>query len=192
MHRAQIQKNCQATSYCHEKSRTRPTVGHDQNSGVARFLIYEMNVFCAGTGRKSLSGFFHTCALWIGALLSLSVALAIAGFASTPTQRLPRSTRASVADSTSPGWIIIPSPNQPGATNSLSAITCDLVIDCWAIGTYAPPSASSEGLFEHWPGNSFVIGPSPKTQNFDTYVNVACSPARDCWAVGNSFGIGTD
>jgi len=90
-------------------------------------------------------------------------------------------------------WSIVNSPNPPPTRtpNFLAAVTCVSASDCWAVGYYYTGSdfnsiTAVQTLIERWDGTAWSIVTSPNTSatqnNF--LVDVTCSSASSCWAVG--------
>ncbi len=85
---------------------------------------------------------------------------------------------------TSDGWAVVDSPNSsPQDDNLLSGVTCVSSDDCWAVGSYHPPSHNpGGGLIMHWNGSAWSVVQSPSAGLTD----VTCISHSDCWAVGGS------
>lgn len=93
-------------------------------------------------------------------------------------------------------WSFV-SAAEPEGTSSLAGVTCVSGSSCWAVG-WGP--WANHTLVEHWDGNSWSIVASPngvidgKPAEWDALVDVVCTGASNCWAVGyygNSVDHGT-
>jgi hypothetical protein len=74
-----------------------------------------------------------------------------------------------------PPFVIVPSPNPPGAVDGLSSVSCTSISNCFAVGG---------ALIERWNGTSWVIVPSPPSGGL---FSVSCTSISNCFAVGSSF-----
>lgn len=87
-------------------------------------------------------------------------------------------------------WIIAITPNfndiGSAPHNSLSTITCNSAMDCWAVGQYTTPTNVAQTSIEYWDGNSWTLVSSPNTSTSldNSVVSVACASKSQCWAVG--------
>jgi hypothetical protein len=88
-------------------------------------------------------------------------------------------------------WSIVPSVNQPAASNSLFGVSCVSASACTGVGNYAKtPAGTAKTLIESWNGTKWSIVPSPNKPATNNVLNaVSCLPATGCDAVG-SFGFG--
>jgi hypothetical protein len=99
-------------------------------------------------------------------------------------------------------WIAVGAPS-PGGTkmndfSELSAVRCTSATNCWAVGEYASAHAAlAEAL--HWNGKkwgqtSVPAPPGTGAGDFTSLIDVACTSATSCWAVGddgnNALGSG--
>ncbi len=86
-------------------------------------------------------------------------------------------------------WTIAPSLNSsPSQNNYLAAVTCESGSNCWAVGHYRTTGIpADQTLIERWDGNTWTILPSPNVSSATTdniLLDLTCSSATDCWAVG--------
>ncbi len=86
-----------------------------------------------------------------------------------------------------------PAVPSPGRSSTLQAVTCVSARDCWAVGDYETTAAElNEAL--HWNGVRWAKVATPDHGTgpgaHSTLAAVACSSARNCWAVG-SYRSGT-
>src|SRR5712692_5942883 len=91
------------------------------------------------------------------------------------------------------GWSIVPSPNVPLRTNSLSGVAAVSANDVWAVGTDGGQKHNIFTLIEHWNGTQWSIVPSPNPghgTNRNQLEAVSAVSANDVWAVG--FGGTSD
>jgi len=90
-------------------------------------------------------------------------------------------------------WAIVKSPNPPGPpADVLDGIACTAASDCVAVGTggMLTPLGSTDGartLVERWNGLAWAIVPSPSPSANSGLIQVTCSSAPYCVAVGG-FG----
>src|SRR5262249_23810821 len=86
-------------------------------------------------------------------------------------------------------WSIVPSPNAIG-WNGLSGVTCTSASDCWAVGSHGHGDLG-QTFIEHWNGTAWSIVNSPNTSatHDNQLLDVTCTSASDCWAVGE-YSIG--
>jgi hypothetical protein len=81
-------------------------------------------------------------------------------------------------------WAIVQSPNVPGATNILNAVTALSANDVWTVGGTVYQGYT---VVEHWDGTSWTIIPSPNVANMLNNLNgVAAVSPTDIWAVGQT------
>ena len=86
-------------------------------------------------------------------------------------------------------WSIISSPNIPGTSNRLNAVTVLSSTDVWAAGYSG--IISTQTLIEHWDGTSWSIISSPDVGTQLNYLNgVAGDANSDIYAVGESENQG--
>ena len=82
---------------------------------------------------------------------------------------------------------VVPSPNAPVGTNTLSGVRASSTTDAWAVGYSCcrPNNFGQATLTEHWDGQAWSIVASPDTRLNDDVLNavVDLSPAN-AWAVG--------
>ena len=86
-----------------------------------------------------------------------------------------------------------PAVPSPGLSSSLQDVACTSVRNCWAVGSYQTGAAQlNEAL--HWDGTSWseIATPDHGTGpgHHSSLTAVACTSARNCWAVG-SYARGT-
>jgi hypothetical protein len=97
-------------------------------------------------------------------------------------------------------WTVVPVPElggtANGAFNSLLAVRCPSVANCWAVGS-ANKSLGSAGLNQalHWDGRKWSLVPTPDPGGTSSGAlselnGVGCGSAHDCWAVGD-YAAGT-
>jgi hypothetical protein len=89
-------------------------------------------------------------------------------------------------------WSIVPSPNTPGLSNVLTAITVVSANDIWAVG-YSTDNSTFNNftLTLHWNGTTWSIVPSPILDH-DILFAVDAIASNDVWAVGRSRPGGYD
>lgn len=83
-------------------------------------------------------------------------------------------------------WSIVDSPNTlPTQSNSVVSVDCASPRDCWAVGSYAAPTAN-QTLTLHWDGEGWAVVPSPNSspEQANALNGVTCVSPHDCWAVG--------
>jgi len=86
-----------------------------------------------------------------------------------------------------PHWQIESAPNRAGATNAaLIAVDCVNAGDCTAVGGAGDASGPRVSLIEHWDGTSWSVvpSPSPPGADFVELLDVSCSTATTCNALG--------
>ncbi|MBV9364863.1 MAG: hypothetical protein JO286_20590 [Solirubrobacterales bacterium] len=90
-----------------------------------------------------------------------------------------------------PSWSITPTPNPPGATGDLRAVSCTAANACTAVGTSASFPHPVQALAERWNGASWTIQPTnPAFSSSNTLFNgVSCTSASSCLAVGEVSGF---
>jgi hypothetical protein len=98
---------------------------------------------------------------------------------------------AEVWDGTS--WTTQPTPNTPGANDSLDSVSCTSPSACTAVGDSAGFFGPQTALAERWDGTSWTVQstPNPADSSFVYLRGVSCSTASACSAVGfytNSAG----
>ena len=152
----------------------------------------------ARTSAISAAGLFFmpgSASGWQGAWAGAGQAPASAP-ASAPAAALASAPAAALASAAAAAATLAadrPTVPSPGRSSSLQAVTCVSARDCWAVGSYETPRAElNEAL--HWNGSrwSRIATPDHGTGPgaHSTLAAVACSSARNCWAVG-SYRSGT-
>ena len=118
----------------------------------------------------------------VGAVLA-GLALAPGAGAATVVGRPP--------GSPGPSWSITPTPNPPGATGVLRAVSCTTTNACTAVGTSASFGHPLQALAERWNGARWTIQPTnPAFSSTNTLFNgVSCTSASSCLAVGQVSGF---
>ena len=87
-------------------------------------------------------------------------------------------------------WKIARSPNVPGETNELTAISCTGTAECVAVGGSA--GNQLQPLIESWDGSGWSIVPSPSPSPTGNNLNgVSCPDQTHCMAVG-AVEVGAD
>jgi len=86
---------------------------------------------------------------------------------------------------------ITPTPNPPGATGSLRAVSCTAGNACTAVGTATAIGHPVQALAERWNGVTWTIQPTnPAFSSANTLFNgVSCTSASSCLAVGQVSGF---
>jgi uncharacterized membrane protein len=82
-------------------------------------------------------------------------------------------------------WNIVSSPNVPGFSNVLQAISVVSANDIWAVGYSKDTNFNTFTLTLHWNGTAWSIVPSPSV-NDDILFGVDAIASNDVWAVGRS------
>ena len=82
-------------------------------------------------------------------------------------------------------WNIVSSPNVPGFSNVLQAISVVSANDIWAVGYSQDTNFNNFTLTLHWNGATWSIVPSPSV-NDDILFGVDAIASNDVWAVGRS------
>lgn len=81
-----------------------------------------------------------------------------------------------------------PAVPSPGLSSSLQGVACTSARNCWAVGSYVTAAAQKNEAL-HWDGArwSKIATPSHGTGPGDhsSLTAVACTSARNCWAVGS-------
>ena len=81
-----------------------------------------------------------------------------------------------------------PAVPSPGLSSSLQGVTCISARNCWAVGSYVTAAAQQNEIL-HWDGArwSGIATPSHGSGPGDhsSLSAVACTSARNCWAVGS-------
>jgi len=99
-------------------------------------------------------------------------------------------------------WFSVKVPNQAGsakgANNELFAVRCTSPKNCWAVGDSQKPGSNVAQLDQvlHYGGKSWsvVSAPAPggtADGDINSLVDVACTSATNCWAVGDYGIVGT-
>lgn len=72
------------------------------------------------------------------------------------------------------------------SSGMLSAVSCPAVRSCYAVGNYTPKGTSEVPLIEHWNGAKWSkqAAPAPRGASFAILLDVSCSSAKFCVAVG--------
>src|SRR5579885_1110554 len=100
----------------------------------------------------------------------------------------PGVTRTLVAQGDGRHWRVVPSPNAPGLSNSLSAVAAVSPTDVWAAGTTRTSNGESRALVEQWDGRRWHIVPVPLPAGIASALSgLAATSPRDVWAVGTVF-----
>jgi hypothetical protein len=92
--------------------------------------------------------------------------------------------------------VAVPEPAGTGTDdeNELSAVRCTSASDCWAVGDYRKRNAADLNQILHWTGKKWfaVTAPTPAGTlpgDRNVLIDVACTSAAACWAVGD-YGTG--
>ncbi len=98
-------------------------------------------------------------------------------------------------------WFTVKVPNQAGtakgAINQLFAVRCTSVKDCWAVGDSQQPGSSGQlDQALHFNGKQWKVVDMPApggtaAGNTNDLVDVACTSAKSCWAVGEYGMVAT-
>ena len=84
----------------------------------------------------------------------------------------------------SPSWSIMSSPDYPGSSSALSAVSCVSATNCFAVGSHSEAPVTKV-LIEHWNGNEWLIVAAPsKPSAYNVLSGVSCASANRCIAVG--------
>ncbi len=100
-----------------------------------------------------------------------------------------------VERSSGPHWQIDSAPNLAGATNAaLIAVDCVNRHDCTAVGGAGDAAGPRVSLIEHWDGTSWSVvpSPSPAGAEFVELLDVSCSTASSCNAIGDAVRNGAE
>jgi len=118
------------------------------------------------------------------------VVAVLAGLALAPTAGAATGVRRPPG-SPGPTWSITPTPNPPGATGDLRAVSCTAANACTAVGTSASFPHPVQALAERWNGTKWTIQPTnPAFSSSNTLFNgVSCTSATSCLAVGEVSGF---
>jgi plastocyanin len=82
-------------------------------------------------------------------------------------------------------WSIVPSPNVPPGSTSLTAVSMLSATSGWAVGGYSTASEVHRTLAMRWNGTSWSIVSSPNPSSEDNDLKaVAVVATNDVWAVG--------
>jgi hypothetical protein len=85
-------------------------------------------------------------------------------------------------------WTISTSPNQPGITNTLAAVSCTSSTSCTAVGGSVNGASIAQTLIVRWNGSAWTISASPNPGAIDNELNgVMCTSTAGCTAVGDYF-----
>lgn len=94
-------------------------------------------------------------------------------------------------------WLQVKAPNQAGTAkgdvNELLAVRCTSARNCWAVGDSQQPGDAQLDQALHFDGKSWAVADTPAPGGtsggaFNVLDDIACSSARNCWAVGQ-YGI---
>ncbi|HET7018333.1 MAG TPA: hypothetical protein VFI65_30725 [Streptosporangiaceae bacterium] len=98
-------------------------------------------------------------------------------------------------------WFPVKVPNQAGTAkddeNELFAVRCTSLKNCWAVGdSQQPGSVAQLDQAMHYDGKSWALASMPAPGGtsggaFNTLEDLACTSAKNCWAVGEYGLIGT-
>ena len=115
--------------------------------------------------------------------------------------RSPHATVNQVLHWTGKQWFPVKVPNQAGtakgADNELFAVRCTSPENCWAVGdSQHPGSVAQLDQAMHYDGKSWALATMPAPGGtsggaFNTLDDVACTKAKDCWAVGEYGLVGS-
>jgi hypothetical protein len=76
----------------------------------------------------------------------------------------------------------------PGVSSSLQGVACTSASNCWAVGSYDTRTAQLNEVL-HWNGTSWSRVTTPNhgagAGHHSSLTAVACTSARNCWAVGS-------
>jgi hypothetical protein len=92
-------------------------------------------------------------------------------------------------------WTIVPAPQPPGTTASLSAVSAFSSSDVWAVGSTQLGDAPLQTFTEHWDGQQWTVVPSPSLAMIGAYpannrlADVVAIAPNDVWAVGTATTI---
>ncbi len=81
-------------------------------------------------------------------------------------------------------WSIVTSPNAPGPSNVLEAISAGSSSEAWAVGDYEDFSGNYRTLTEHWDGSMWKIIPAPSPGGTGFLYGVSDLPTGTAWAAG--------
>lgn len=88
-------------------------------------------------------------------------------------------------------WRNVPSPGNPSAVESLSAVSAVSASHAWAVGSFESQTDSPNlTLILRWNGSKWrnVRAPFPRGADLDSLVSVAAPSAKAAWAVGATEG----
>jgi hypothetical protein len=90
-------------------------------------------------------------------------------------------------------WVIVPSPNPPGATyySALYGVSCTGTTNCFAVGVSSDKNSGAVvPLIERWNGINWSIVPSPNPNppgwGESNLNGVSCTSSTSCFAVGDT------
>jgi hypothetical protein len=95
-------------------------------------------------------------------------------------------------------WAKVPAPNPGGTTidgtNNLASVRCVSAANCWAVGNYSK-SLTEFTQALHWNGTKWTLVTTPDPggslhQDVTELLDVACTSASSCWAVGDYGKLG--
>ena len=92
-------------------------------------------------------------------------------------------------------WTIVPAPQPPGTTASLSAVSPFSSTDVWAVGSVRTGNGPLKTFTEHWDGTQWSVVPSPSLAKIGAYpadnslADVVAIASNDVWAVGTATTI---
>jgi hypothetical protein len=84
-------------------------------------------------------------------------------------------------------WAIVSSPDaNPTFHNFLYSVTCIPGGTCQAAGAYFPEAPTYQTMMQRWNGSTWELLSSPNAPRALSHhlIDVSCSSANDCWAVG--------
>jgi hypothetical protein len=99
-------------------------------------------------------------------------------------------TRTLIEHFTGKSWAVVPSQNPftgPGADDELNAVGGVSASDLWAVGFDFDGSGVSQGLFEHYNGNTWQAAPPLAAAGIPDFTAVTAVASNDVWAVGASL-----
>jgi hypothetical protein len=87
---------------------------------------------------------------------------------------------------------------EPGGASGLADVACPSPANCWAVGTYEPPSGSPPVFNEalHWNGRSWARASMPQpggmaAEDINFLSSVRCPSTSTCLAVGTTGNLGS-
>ncbi|MGI8588139.1 MAG: FG-GAP-like repeat-containing protein [Chloroflexia bacterium] len=158
-----------------------------------------LDIAGADTGANSLTVLLNVCLLTPTAGATNTPANTTTSTATVPPSSSPTPTTPPAHTATptatltcSPGFDLVPSPNQGTAGTVLQAVAPRTPSDVWAVGFYYPsPGGGAQTLVEHWDGTAWTIVPSPSlSTNANVLLGVTALASNNAWAVGLSSDAG--